>query len=65
MDWRFLFFSFDGRINRAKYWLAIVINMVLPILVLSLIYFAAAGAMGLRSPGSVDAGIRESFGHGG
>jgi len=25
MDWRALFFSFSGRINRAKYWLAAVI----------------------------------------
>lgn len=28
MDWRALFFSFSGRINRAKYWLAAVVVMV-------------------------------------
>ncbi len=29
MDWRALLFSFGGRINRAKYWLAILINFVI------------------------------------
>lgn len=28
MDWRALFFSFSGRINRARYWLAAVVLMV-------------------------------------
>jgi uncharacterized membrane protein YhaH (DUF805 family) len=28
MDWRNLLFSFDGRINRAKYWLALLIWLV-------------------------------------
>jgi len=28
LDWQHLFFRFDGRINRAKYWLVILINVV-------------------------------------
>ena len=28
MDWRSLFFSFRGRINRAKYWLALLVFLV-------------------------------------
>ena len=29
MDWNWLFFSFEGRINRAKWWLALLIFIVL------------------------------------
>ena len=29
MDWTFLFFSLDGRINRAKYWLGAIVLMAL------------------------------------
>jgi uncharacterized membrane protein YhaH (DUF805 family) len=36
MDWRSLFFSFRGRINRAKYWLAALVFVVVGI-VLALI----------------------------
>jgi uncharacterized membrane protein YhaH (DUF805 family) len=29
MDWRTLFFSFRGRLNRAKYWLALLIGAII------------------------------------
>jgi uncharacterized membrane protein YhaH (DUF805 family) len=28
MDWKHFLFSFNGRINRAKYWLSVVLNIV-------------------------------------
>ena len=31
MDWKYLFTSFDGRINRAKFWAAIGVFFVLGI----------------------------------
>jgi uncharacterized membrane protein YhaH (DUF805 family) len=44
MDWTSLLFGFRGRINRAKYWLGIVIIMVGDV-VLQLSRFAAAGGV--------------------
>ena len=39
MDWRSLLFSFRGRINRAKYWLALLVFLVADI-VLELVGWA-------------------------
>ncbi|MGH6924726.1 MAG: DUF805 domain-containing protein [Propylenella sp.] len=33
MDWQWLFFSFDGRINRAKWWLAALVFVVISIVI--------------------------------
>jgi uncharacterized membrane protein YhaH (DUF805 family) len=32
MDWKWLFFSFDGRINRAKFWVAVLVLIVVALL---------------------------------
>ena len=40
MDWRSLLFSFRGRINRAKYWLALLVFLVADI-VLELVGWAS------------------------
>jgi uncharacterized membrane protein YhaH (DUF805 family) len=36
MDWRTLFFSFRGRLNRAKYWLVFLINAVISAVCISI-----------------------------
>lgn len=47
MDWRSPFFSFKGRINRAKYWLAILISCIVDV-ILDLTKLASGqGIMGL------------------
>jgi uncharacterized membrane protein YhaH (DUF805 family) len=33
MDWKWLFFSFEGRINRAKWWLTLLVFVVLSIVI--------------------------------
>jgi uncharacterized membrane protein YhaH (DUF805 family) len=33
MDWKWLFFSFEGRANRAKWWLSVLVFLVLSILI--------------------------------
>jgi uncharacterized membrane protein YhaH (DUF805 family) len=43
MDWRSLLFSFRGRINRAKYWLALLVFLVADI-VLELVGWALGTA---------------------
>ena len=43
MDWRSLLFSFRGRINRAKYWLALLVFLVADI-VLELVGWASETA---------------------
>lgn len=44
MDWTTLLFSFQGRINRAKYWLALLVYLVLWAAFLLVAVFASAGA---------------------
>ena len=41
MDWTFLFFSLDGRINRAKYWIGSLLIGAAGILVMLLIVWGA------------------------
>jgi uncharacterized membrane protein YhaH (DUF805 family) len=36
IDWMHLFFQFDGRINRAKFWLGVVIIWIVDLVVLAL-----------------------------
>lgn len=38
VDWKYLFTSFDGRINRAKYWLAAAVVVAAWLLVLAVAY---------------------------
>ncbi len=33
MDWKWLFFSFDGRINRAKWWLSLLVFLIVGLVV--------------------------------
>jgi uncharacterized membrane protein YhaH (DUF805 family) len=33
MDWKWLFFSFDGRANRAKWWLTVLIFVILSVII--------------------------------
>jgi uncharacterized membrane protein YhaH (DUF805 family) len=33
MDWKWLLFSFDGRINRAKWWLVVLILVILSVII--------------------------------
>jgi uncharacterized membrane protein YhaH (DUF805 family) len=40
MDWRWLFTSFEGRINRAKFWAGIIVLWALSIVVNSIIAIA-------------------------
>ena len=43
MDWRWLLFSFHGRINRAKYWLSVLIYLiagVLLVVIAAVLHFA-------------------------
>jgi uncharacterized membrane protein YhaH (DUF805 family) len=47
MDWRSLFFSFRGRINRAKYWLALLVFIIVGI-VLALIGWVLRDAVAFR-----------------
>jgi len=51
MGWVPIFFSFRGRINRAKYWLAVLIIFIFDI-VLSLLGFAIATPRHFRSSAS-------------
>ena len=54
MNWRALLFSFSGRINRAKYWL-VVLLMVLVLLVATAIgaLVFPSGAVGMAVPGVI------------
>ncbi len=47
-----LFFSFNGRINRAKYWLAILIYVVIS-LVLGVLTFATGQGMAMQVLGAI------------
>jgi uncharacterized membrane protein YhaH (DUF805 family) len=52
MDWRTLFFSFRGRLNRAKYWLAFLISAVISsVCVVTLAVFTNGLRMGLYGGG--------------
>jgi uncharacterized membrane protein YhaH (DUF805 family) len=33
MDWKWLFFSFDGRINRAKWWLSLLVFVIIGLVI--------------------------------
>jgi uncharacterized membrane protein YhaH (DUF805 family) len=50
MGLRSLMFSFEGRINRAKYWLAGLIFMIGAMLYLTTSIYALAGSMGDSNP---------------
>jgi uncharacterized membrane protein YhaH (DUF805 family) len=50
MDLRSLLFSFEGRINRAKYWLAGLMFMIGAMLYLTTSIYALAGSMGDSNP---------------
>ena len=43
MDWTWFLFSFKGRINRAKYWLAVLV--ILCWMIFALLLLAAIGAI--------------------
>jgi uncharacterized membrane protein YhaH (DUF805 family) len=49
MDWKWLLFSFQGRINRAKYWLVALVSIValiiIGVLIASLTTLGGAGAL--------------------
>lgn len=45
MDWQWLLFSFEGRINRAKWWLGNIILMVIEWIVFVLIQYATIGTL--------------------
>lgn len=55
MDWMWLFFGFDGRINRAKWWLAVLVFFV----VILLVSFAILPLLGvsLMTMGSTTGGV--------
>ena len=52
MDWQSLFFSFRGRINRARYWLALLVFLVLDI-VLGLVGWVLGNAVAFQILSSV------------
>jgi uncharacterized membrane protein YhaH (DUF805 family) len=52
MDLRSLLFSFEGRINRGKYWLAGLIFMIGAMLYLTTSIYALAGSLGDSNPAS-------------
>ena len=55
MDLRSLLFSFEGRINRGKYWLAGLIFMIGAMLYLTTSIYALAGSLGDSNPASATA----------
>jgi uncharacterized membrane protein YhaH (DUF805 family) len=55
MDLRSLLFSFEGRINRGKYWLAGLIFMIGAMLYLTTSIYALAGRLGDSNPASATA----------
>ena len=52
MDWGNYLFSFDGRINRAKYWLMVLISLLVMGIAFGLLF-----AMGFSTIGFVVAGV--------
>ena len=60
MDWTWFLFSFDGRINRARCWLAGLI-IISWIIFLSLVFFGVAHLLGAIMPESVNLGPNEIF----
>jgi uncharacterized membrane protein YhaH (DUF805 family) len=56
MDWKTLLFTFDGRINRGKYWLGVLFIVLLYIaaaIVFSILYAAAGETAGMVVGGVV------------
>ena len=49
IDWMHLFFQFDGRINRAKLWLGIVILVVVEAIVSAIFARGDSGLLGIGS----------------
>ncbi len=46
MDWKYLFTSFEGRINRKPYWIGALVLMG-AVIVLNIVFFALGGISGL------------------
>jgi uncharacterized membrane protein YhaH (DUF805 family) len=64
MDWSWYLFSFEGRINRAKYWLSLFVLPVCMLVALCMMFFAMLAVDGfLHSKGtqSINFGFDEIF----
>ena len=49
MDWRWLLLSFEGRINRAKFWLGILVLMAIYLVAYAIIGVAFGGTFTYES----------------